>query len=179
MRTGVPIKVKIGLKPNGHADYPDWTTLPLEAQDGEPHQNHQFVKWYYDKTSGHEDDNGTDSPQGMQWGMMIVSDRFASEAVARWPKRVFIMDEAEAQVFWETRCTAHRPRHRVDGNEIVALEAQRKLMLARGDDITALDAEITKALDGNDPRKGVIKVQEKTWEGAKERFKISIKAEGK
>ena len=62
------IKVKIGLKPNGHAKYPDWEALPLAAA-GSTREDRQAlvraaqpVKWQYDKRSGHTDDTA-DSPE--------------------------------------------------------------------------------------------------------------------
>ena len=52
------IKVKIGLRPNGHADHPDWTSMPLAGPVGIPLrciiQNN-----YFDNTGGTDVVRGT------------------------------------------------------------------------------------------------------------------------
>ena len=68
MASGVPILVRIGLKPNGHHLFPDWTILPL-AGAGTIEQREaavsaeQIVKWRYDNVFSHGDD-APDSPIG-------------------------------------------------------------------------------------------------------------------
>jgi len=75
------IKVKIGLRQNGHADHPDWNKLPM-AKGGKDPATHMFLGgWKYDKTSGHQEVSA-DSPMGMQWGMLLVTEQLATEALA-------------------------------------------------------------------------------------------------
>lgn len=167
MRSNViPIQVVIGLRPNGHADHPDWTLLPLQKVRGERHEDHQIVKWVYDKTSGH-DDNTADSPRGQQLGMMLVTRTFANEAVAQFPDLVTIMNEAEAQDFWENKGHAHLPANNLDTDRLVSLKAQRDLMVDLGQNTTVLDTEITRALDPSDREPGVRKNERKLWADAK------------
>ncbi len=169
------IKVTIGLRPNGHADHPDWNQLPL-AIGGERPEDHQIVKWRYDKTSGH-DHEAPDSPLGTQLGMMLVTETFATEAVATFPGLVVRMTEAEALAFWENKAHAHMADERRDGNELLALHAEFILIRDLATEfpgnaklqnrLTALKALLQKALDPDDPAPGVRKNIERRWASMK------------
>jgi len=175
---GVPIQVKIGLKPNGHADYPDWTQLPLQKVGKVKHETHQIQKWIYDKTSGHDDDT-VESPVGQQFGMMVVTQQFADEAVITFPGLVTVMTELEAQEFYENKGTAHMPIDRIDSEFLVGLKAQRDLMIDLKVDsaqVDTLDLIIGKALDPNDNQIGVRKNGQKTWADVKVKKGFTIKA---
>jgi len=172
---GVPIKVIIGLRPNGHADHPDWKQLPLQKVRGERHEDHQIVKWVYDKTSGHQD-NTVGSPRGQQFGMMLVTSTFADEAIAQFPELVTIMTEVEAQDFWETKGHAHLPENDIDVDVLLALKAQRDLMMALGKPTVALDAQITRALNPDNRELGVRKNRTKLWADAKMAMGFTIKS---
>lgn len=182
MATGVPILVTIGLKRDARGnevhDYPDWTQLPLEAERGEDHRDHQLVKWRYDNQFGHEDDDAL-SPAGTWHGMMVVTETFANEAVAMFPGRVTIMTEVEAADFWDNRHGYGRPTEKIDTDYLIGLKARRDLMVARGrgvPEVAALDAEIDKALDPNDKAPGVRKVKDRTWTDAKVALGFTIKS---
>lgn len=162
----VPIQVIIGLKPNGFADYPDWTQLPLQRVRGERHEDHQIVKWVYDKTSGH-DDVSPGSPRGTQLGMMLVTQTFADEAVAAFPGVVSVLTEAAASTFWDTMAHAHIAADAVDTNHLIGLKMRRELLVDLGQSTTTLDVQISKALDPNDTERGVRKNKRKTWTGLK------------
>jgi hypothetical protein len=176
---GIPIKVKIGLKPNGHADYPDWTTLPL-AGAGEKSEREervaaqQIIKWRYDKQSGHDDD-GVDSPRGIQWGMMVVSQQFVTEATAAWPDRVFVMTEAEAEDFWDNRVYRSVPDVVHDTDVLQGLAAERQLKEALGQSLTEIDTRIAKALDPADPELGTRHRRETKWANVKVDKNLDIK----
>ncbi len=47
------IRVKIGLRPNGHADHPDWNLLPMAQADPptDPAKHMLLGGWKYDKTT--------------------------------------------------------------------------------------------------------------------------------
>ncbi len=170
---GVPIKVNIGLRPDGNADHPDWQKLPLAASR-KPEED-QIVKWKYDKTSGHQE-HTADSPRGMQWGMMIVTQQYADEAVATFPGIVTIMTEAQAQDFWDNKAHAHIPENRIDTDYLVGLKAERDLRLARSMSTTDVDARIDKALDPLNPELGVRKEKLKVWADAKKVLDVTVKA---
>ncbi len=170
------IKVVIGLRPNGHADHPDWTQLPLQVIGGERHEDHQIVKWKYDKTSGH-DDEAIDSPRGTQLGMMLVTTQFADEAVVTFPLLVTKMTEAEALTFWEDKAHGHVAEERRDGNALSALHAEFILVKDLSVEfpgntklqnrLTDLKTSLQKALDPNDPEPGVTKNVDRRWAGMK------------
>jgi hypothetical protein len=85
----VAIKVRIGLKPNGHAEYPNFNELGSvrkENMDWAIYVDQFGIGWQYDKTSGHKE-HSEDSPAGMQWGMLLVPTDFAREAVEMFPER--------------------------------------------------------------------------------------------
>ncbi len=175
MVEAVPIKVKIGLRANGYADHPDWTQLPLAKDRGERVEDHQIVKWAYDKTSGHDDDT-VDSPRGQQFGMLLVTQTFADEAVVAFPGLITVLTETEARDFWENKAHAHMPRNRVDSNHLVGLKAQRDLMVDLGQSTTTLDAQITRALDPMDKESGVRKDERKLWTDAKTAMGFTVKS---
>ena len=112
----VPIRVKIGLRPNGHADHPAWELLPMIAAEVSASaardlidaavRKHTVGSWHYDKSSGHTVET-PESPRGMQWGMLLVSKAFADQAVVAFPALVTILTQAECQAFWDTKAYAH------------------------------------------------------------------------
>ncbi len=163
------IQVVIGLRANGHADHPDWTTLDL---GGAVPKDHQIVGWKYDKSSGHDDDT-VGSPRGTQLGLMLVTTTFAVAAVAAFPALVTRLTEAQALAFWETKAHAHIAEQRRDAQELAGLHAEWGLLkdllvdfpsngtlLARR---TALRSLLQAALDPDDVTPGVHKNVEKKW----------------
>ncbi len=172
----VPIKVKIGLRPNGHADHPNWTKLPL-AVSGDP-ASHMFHGWKYDKTSGHAE-SSVDSPIGMQWGMLFVTKQFAKEAKQTFPALITELTESEAESFWNDKVTAHIPENRVDFNLLVALDAElslREKLEGQGAAVIALKSKIAKALDPNDIEPGIKKESLKVFSDAKVRLDLKVVA---
>jgi hypothetical protein len=175
-REGVAIKVKIGLKPNGRGgmwhDYPDWDKLPLTAT--ETHQSHQIVKWRYD-CCGHTEDT-VDSPVGQQWGMMIVTEQFANEALAMYPDKVSIMTEVQAKAFWNNKANKKMPKDKVNSKSLTDFNTELTLRKSLGQNTTALEARITKALDRNDDtEEGVHKNKQKDFDDAKTHLGFTIK----
>lgn len=172
----VPIKVKIGLRPNGHHDHPDWNRLPLARVRGERVEDHVIVKWRYDKTSGHEDDT-IDSPRGIWYGMLLVTRIFAQEALAEFGDKIIIMTEAEALDFWENKAHAHLNDEDIDTDRLAGLKARRDLMVdinAPAPDRAALDVEIGKALNPTDKTRGVRKNDQRRFADAKIKFGFTI-----
>lgn len=167
----IPIKVKIGLRPNGHADYPDWSKLPL-AKTTDP-ASHMFHGWQYDKTSGHKE-SAIDSPYGMQWGVVLVTVQFAAEAVVKFPAIVNVMTEAELETFWDEKAHAHMSAEQIDTDALQGLKAERDLLVDLGRSLTTVDETIARALDPNDPSRGKQKDHLKTWKLAKVRLGVTI-----
>ena len=148
----VPIKVKIGLRPNKHADHPDWQLLPL-AKDGEPGLQ-MSDGWHYDKKCGHAE-LGPDSPIGMQWGMVFVTPLFARQAMEVFPDLVTEMTPAEAEDFWTNRCMAHLSENKSDVATLQALQVELALRKELEEDVTEIKTKIIKALNPNDDEPGV------------------------
>ena len=163
----VPIRVKIGLRPNGHADHPAWQQLPLVAAglpsspsleqiDAEV-RKHTLGSWHYDKTSGHAE-HTIESPLGQQWGMLLVSRAFATEAMTAFPLLVTQMTQNECRDFWNTKAMIRVLDEEEDTAILNGLQARRALMVTLGASATslaALDTRIVKALDPDDPEPGV------------------------
>jgi len=184
MVEAVPIKVLIGLRPNGEADHPDWAQLPLQATGGERHEDHQIVKWKYDKTSGH-DEATLESPRGQQFGMMLVTQLFADQAVAMFPALVSVMTAAEAEDFWDNKAHAHLADEARNSAEISALHAEFILIRDLATEfpgnaklqnrLSALKTLLQKALDPDDATPGVVKNKLRRWADAKLSLDVTIK----
>lgn len=169
----VPIKVKIGLRANGHADHPNWGLLPLAAS-GDPAAQ-MFHGWKYDKTSGHAEES-VDSPVGMQWGVVLVTALFATEAVATFPALVTVLTEIELTEFWGQKAHAHMPDCRHDSDTLTALKAERDLRTAIGESTATVDQQIRRALNPDDSEPGIRRNPMKTWSQAKQRLGVTIVA---
>jgi len=172
MDTLVPLKVKIGLRANGHADHPDWQKLPLALTE-DPAQ-HMVISWKYDNTSGHQEET-PDSPRGMQWGMIMVTQQFATEALTTFPDLVTVMTEAEAESFWENKHTVDIPENKSNNEVLQALQTELSLKESLEQDTTELKAKIAKAINPDDTEPGVKKNPLKTWTDAKSNLGIEIK----
>lgn len=162
----VAIKVKIGLRANGHADHPDWTKLPMINSDSEVRQ-HCPSGWIYDKSCGHQEEriNGDswDSPKGMQWGCLLCTEQFADEAVAAYPDRIIKLTEIEFQDFYDNKALAHMPAKTYDIDILQGLKIELELKEKLLQDTTELKVKIAKALDENDNEPGVRKNKNRYW----------------
>lgn len=125
------LKVKIGLKPNGQADYPDFNLLQVVQDSGTDWSYYisaNGLGWSYDKKYGHQD-QGVDSPVGMQWGVIIADEVFVDEATSMFPDDCTAMDEAEFETFYEARSTAQMAEEDFDDPRIAGLRGQLELLL--------------------------------------------------
>ncbi len=167
----IPIKVKIGLRPNGHADHPDWSRLPLALADDPA--THMFHGWQYDKTSGHAEST-PGSPVGVQFGVILVTARFAVEALATFPTLIEVLTETQLEEFWDDKARGHMPPERVDLDVLNALNVERQLRVGIGQPLPALNARIARALDPNDAHPGKRKDHLRRWADAKLRLDVTI-----
>lgn len=183
------IKVRIGLRPNGHADHPDWSSLPLAGSGTKDEREqavraHQAHSWVYDKTSGHAEET-PGSPRGVQFGMMLVSERFAAEAMAAFPALVTRMTEAEAREFWDVNGHGHLEDERRDDVALKGLKDEfvliKEMLVEFPGNVklltrkTALVARIQKALDPDDAHPGVRKDRMRRWATAKPALGVTFK----
>jgi hypothetical protein len=167
----VPIQVVIGLRPNGHADHPNWSLMPTFGNDPEPQI---IVKWKYDKSSGHQEASAG-SPIGQQLGMLLVTDAFAQEAVTTFPGIVSILTEAQAEIFWNNKAHLHVPQNHFDVNLLIGLDAELNLREKLGQDTTQLKARIANALDVLHSEPGIKRNRMKRFADAKILLDITIK----
>lgn len=160
VRNLVPIKVKIGLRENGQAQYPDFNLLPsVGGVDWSKYVDINGLGWHYDKTCGHREDS-VDSPFGMQWGVLIVPREFANEAIARFPEEVTKFTELELEDFYDNKAHAHEPDEHIQDQVLAVFELIEK----NGGTLTQEQQERrARALDPNDPEPGVRRNKKKRW----------------
>jgi len=175
----VPIKVKIGLKDNGHAKYPNWGLLPL-ASAGTTDQarrdiaaKHMSTGWKYDSKYGHKEE-GPDSPFGMQWGMLLVTKQFAKEALVMFSDVVTEMTEAEAETFWKERYAIDLPDYKADERALVNLKNELILRKEAGLDTTDVINRIKKAVDPDDDTPGIKQHKYKDFAKAKQTLNVKL-----
>ncbi len=180
------LKVKIGLKPNGYAAYPEFNTLSVIISSGldwSYYIQSNGTGWLYDKKYGHAQE-GPDSPVGTQWGVLVVDPTFADQAVAAFPTECSLLTEAELQQFIDGRSTAHLPEEEVDVQVLAEMREQLELMeqlekkgrsnAALISRRSALEERAAKALDPTDDEPGVKVSENKKWVAIKKKFNVNI-----
>lgn len=174
----VALKLDVGLDPvTGFAAYPNFNLISSETRKGMDWSKYLDTHgggMHYDKACGHRETG--DSPFGHQICCMCVPQNFATEALNLFPNTVSEMTPAEFETFHDTKAHAHEPDESVDEGILNGLNAQRTLKVAVGQDVTALDAKIVKALDPNDAEAGVKRNIKKSWSDAKTLQGITLNA---
>ena len=175
----VPIKVKIRLRANGHADHPNWTLLPMIHSESEAATCMPYG-WVYDKDCGHKEEriegNAWDSPFGMQWGCLLVTDEFAQEAKATFPSLVTEITEKEFEDFYNTKARAHMSENNYNTEILQGLKLEHDLKAINNEDLIDVKARIAKAVDPEDSSPGIIKNKDKTWSLAKVKLGAKVKS---
>lgn len=165
----VPIKVKIGLKSDGHAGYPNFNLLDSSIRDNMDWSKYVDVKglgWHYDQVSGHKEDT-LNSPYGTQYGVLIVPKVFADTAISKFPKEVTKLTELELEDFYDNRSHVYDPDEKIDNLVLEGIKLKQDLGIP-------LTANQTKALDPNDLTPGVCKNDSKTWKDYKVKTNTTI-----
>lgn len=158
----VPIKVKIGLRANGHADHPDWTLMPMIINDRDM-RTYCPDGWLYDKKCGHDDDDET-SPRGQQWGYLLGTRAFVDQAKTTFPDLITELTEEEFEGIFEDRITGHMPENNHDINILQGLQIELALKESLLQDTTDLKTKIAKAIDPDDDTEpGIKKNKKKKW----------------
>ena len=174
----VPIKVKVGLRANGHADHPQWTLLPMIANE---QQEKQYMPhgWMYDKSCGHtearNEGNDWDSPVGMQWGCLLVTQEFATQAIATFPSLVTELTEAEFEDFYDNKATSHISELNYNTTVLEGLKLEHDLKVINSEDVTEVKQRIAKAVDPDDNAKGITRSKDKAWADRKGKLDVTIK----
>ncbi|MCP3684639.1 MAG: hypothetical protein GY861_18385 [bacterium] len=165
------IKVKIGKKPNGHHLYPSFNDLQCVKDSGMDWSKYVDVEglgWHYDKVSGHAEETA-DSPRGQQWGVLIIPEAFADQAVAAFPDTVSEIDETALEDFYDNKAHAHEPDERISEKILTAIKMKQDLGL----DLTPNQEA---ALDPDDDTPGITKNKNKKWADKKAGCGATIKA---
>lgn len=186
MRNLVPIRVKIGLWNTkttdaggehlpGHAKYPNFNILPVISVSGMDWSVYNDVLcccWHYDKKCGHkEEDLVYGSPVGVQFGVMMVPQQFAIEALDVFPGEVTELTKIELQDFYDNRAHAHEPDELLNQAALDPFEAAVK----GGKTLNAAQQiAYDKALDPNDEAPGITKNKRKKWVDFKALVDINI-----
>ena len=163
------IKVKIKLKDDGSAKYPtfnDLKSVQTSRMDWSKYVDVYGLGWQYDKTSGHTEDTA-ESPRGQQFGMLIVPEDFANEAVAMFEECVAI-EEAEAKDFYENKAVINQPDEIIDEKILTGIKLKQDL----GQTLTA---EQVNALDPTKEEKGITLNKDKKWSEFKLKKGVTIK----
>jgi hypothetical protein len=169
MRELVPIKVKIGLKNNGQALYPDFNNMNCIKNSGLDWSKYVDIKglgWHYDKKCGHKEEDST-SPYGMQHGVLVVDKEFADEAVGRFPGEVEKLTEVKLKEFYDDRAHCHEQDEEIDVNVLQGIKMKQDMGL----DLTP---QQLKALDPDDETRGIRKNKKKKWDDFKKLKGIKI-----
>ena len=162
MRELVPIKVKIGLRPNGHADHPDFNILNCVKNSGLDWSKYIDINglgWHYDKQCGHKEEDPT-SPYGIWYGVLIVNKEFADEALAEFPDLIEKLTETKLKDFYDNRAHAHEQDEEIDIQVVQAIKAKQDLGIS-------LTSEQEKAIDPTDDARGIRKNKKKKWDDFK------------
>lgn len=160
----VPLRVRIGLKPDGSADYPDFNTLAAVVASGldwSIYIDRLGLSWQYERL-GHDDDTAQ-SPRGVRFGLLLVPGDFADQAELAFPAVVTKLTEGQASSFYDNRHAVDIQDEEID---LPILNRIRRKQELGG----TLNAQQLAALDPTSRERGVRENSLKTWA----RFKTKI-----
>ena len=167
----VGIKVKILLKDDGKAQYPNWSQTSFR-QANPNYKIGKFGGWHYDKCGHTKYD--VDSPLGMQYGLLLVEQAFADEAVSLFPDLVTKLTAIETEAFWNNKAYAHISENRYNMDILNGLKAEYDIKTILGQDTTNIKAKMAKAIDPSDAEPGISQDRHKTFSTAMEDAGIII-----
>jgi len=160
------LKVKISLKDDGGAKYPDFNQMEPAKRgnsDWSQYIDSQGSGWLYDSV-GHKDVEARvdewDSPHGQQWGVILVPQVFADEAVSLFPSECKIIDETKLEKFYDDYHAKDFADEVVDEEALKVFDVKEKYKVALTPEE---EAKKTKALDPNDDTAGIKKNHNKKW----------------
>lgn len=165
-----PIKVKIGLRADGCANYPDFNVLEVvknQGMDWSYYVDKFGLGWMYDNLIGHQED-APDSPLGQQLGVLVIPEGFANEAIELFPEQCSKLTEIELEDFYDNKHAIEFPDEEIDKEVLDAIKAKQDL----GQPLTP--GQI-KALDPNDDTIGIRKNKKKRWADFKVLKGVGIK----
>jgi len=141
----VALRVKIGLdESTGHAKYPNFNLLAVvlaSGMDWSGYIDRHGSGWLYD-CCGHEEEDA-ESPRGQQWGMILVPDAFATQAVAMFPTDCTRLTAAQAESFYDSKHARDFEEEEVDVQLLQKIKAKQDLGIA-------LNQQERRAIDPRD-----------------------------
>lgn len=129
------IRVEIGTRPDGSADYPNFNSLPVVSASGKDwskYVDQEGSGWLYDAV-GHRDEDSTSpaSPVGIQFGVLLIPKAFADEAVAQFPTKCTRLSQADLDTFYNSRIARDEPDEEIDEEVLRKIKAKDDLGLPR------------------------------------------------
>jgi len=161
----VPIKVKIGLKSDGSALYPDFNSLASVVGDWSIYIDSSGSGWIYDCCGHKEEEPG--SPVGIQWGMILVPEAMATEAVNTFPNKVSNLTEAECIDFYDNKHAKDFEDEEINEKIVSTLKIKQDLG-------QTLSTRQLSALDPTTDTPGIRKNWRKTWVDFKAKKAITV-----
>ena len=170
----VPIKVILTQRSNGEADWPDFNVIDPAIRNNIPWSKYidsRGIGWLYDKIEnlGTGADNGT--------ACTLVPENFANAAVALFPDKVSIIDEATFDTFYNQRATIRMPTEFLDTDVLQGIVARKQLeelgeALPPSIEIVAARAKCLNPDEQN--YRGIRKNLKKKWTDAKKELNVEI-----
>ena len=158
----------------GKTVFPSFRSLPNAILDGRDPSNYvdeEGTGWCINR----QENLGKGDAFGE--AVTLVPPEFAA-AAASIVDSCEILSEADCADFLDNKHFKGMATTRRDGDALTALAAERDLRMVRARpaaEITALDAEIDRALDPDDPTPGVTRISEvRSWADMKAKRKINI-----
>jgi len=180
------IRVTIGRSSNGAAQYPNFNSLAVVSASGLDWSKYVDVKgmgWNYDKTSGHDDEN-PGSPRGQQFGILLIPEQFAVQAIAGFPATCTRLTETQCENFWDTKHAVEEEEELSDGRALEELEREHRMMLTLqgtpeapsdvAEKLTKIRQKIKRALDPAHRARGVRNNPKSTWQRIKSHRNITF-----
>lgn len=148
----VPLQIKI-IFLDGRAIYPKWYKLDIINTDDDM-RKHCLSKMLFDSTSTYRD-NTSDSPIDMQWGYILCSQEFATEAQHMFPELVEIINKKEFEKIYNTKITIALPEKIYDIKTLHGLQLELQLTKELKKSTTMLKKNILKTIDPYSPELGI------------------------
>ena len=166
----VALKVKIGLNDNGFHKFPAFNSLNASLRGSVDWSIFvdRFGGWHYDQVSGHDHEDTGVSERGNWNGMLMVPNDFAQAAVIAFPATCSIINETEAEDFYNNRGHIRDAEIKEDNTVLQAIAAKAALSIVQ-------DQSDTDALDPDHPASGRRRNKKKTFAGFKTEQGITVK----
>ena len=170
----VPIKVVLGLRPNGHLDWPAFNRLPANVRgdiEWSKFVDIQGIGWHYDQVESIGKGASVDTP------CTLVPKAFADAAVAMFPEVVFILTEREWEIFYDDRARVEEPEEFLDTEVLQGILARVQLEeknIAPPPSQSILDRRVECLDPNNIHTRGIRKNEEKTWKLLKQNRNYTI-----